>query len=278
MKPYVRTTVRAVPSKYLTVSDVATLVHHRGGTTLPGAPPETTIGRTVLLLHDAGGNGNGFADLMDELATTHSPVSFDLPGHGRSGGLDALESIEAMAAHTAGLLTQFGLDHLVAVGEGMGGAVAIELARTTELVDGLVLLGGAAASFDVAADIESLSQITSGRARREFDRIGYAPTTEREIYQKAFGEWVKTDPRATLGDRKAQAAWSLDEGDNSVPTPTLVLSGEHEESDATGLASRLADGTDRSIAGAGRRAVIEQPAAVAAAINDFIAERLEGQK
>ena len=57
------------------------------------------------------------------------------------------------------------------------------------------------------AVIEQVRQVTAGRARRQFDTTGYAPDTPREVYERAFGEWMKTDPRATVGDLEALAAW-----------------------------------------------------------------------
>lgn len=212
--------------------------------------------------------GGSFADLLDALAPSTSPMAFDRPGHGRSGGLDSLGSLEAMAAHAAGLLDAYGLSGVVLVGEGLGAAVALELAATRgDLVAGLVLTGGAASSWDVADEIDSLAAITSGRARREFDRSGYAPDTDRSIYQKAFGVWVKTDPRATLGDRRAQADWSLGDRAAAITAPTVVVIGEHEDdgsaAPARALADALANGRTETLAGAGRRGVLEQPEALA---------------
>lgn len=262
--------------KYQQIGGLATLVHHRGSTTLPGHAPDTSRGAAILCLHDAGGNGQCFADLMDALAEDHSPMSFDLPGHGRSGGLDALGSMEAMADHAATLLNQFGVDSVVAVGEGMGTAVAVELARRhAGAVRGIVAVGDLVAvpadDAGIQAQIEALTAITSGRARREFDSTGYAPDTDRAVYQKAFAQWVKTDPRATLGDRRAQAEWSW--GD-APEVPTLVVIGEHTEPDARAAAEAVAAGWQGAavaeLAGAGRRGVTEQPAALAATINAFI--------
>ena len=68
-----------MPDKYFDVDGIATLVHHRGATTLPGAPPNLGVGQPILLLHDAGVNGNVFGDLMDLLVLSNSPFSFDLP-------------------------------------------------------------------------------------------------------------------------------------------------------------------------------------------------------
>ncbi len=263
-----------MPAKYQTIASVATLVHHRGPTTLPGAPPDTSTGSVVVCLHEAGMGGASFADLLDELAPTTSPIAFDRPGHGRSGGLDSLGSIPAMADHAAALLDAYQLTGVVLVGEGLGSAIALELAATrADLVAGLILIGGAAAQWDLAEEIDALSAITAGRARREFDRTGYAPETDRSVYQKAFGVWVKTDPRATVGDRRAQADWALGDRASSITAPALVVIGEHEEAAsaaaARSLAEALPSATTETLAGAGRRGVLEQPAALAALVSSF---------
>ncbi len=267
-----------MPCKYVDVDAsgvaVATFVHHRGPTTLPGTPPDTSKGRTVLCLHDAGGNGNVFAGLLDALSTDHSPIAFDLPGHGRSGGLDALGSIGAMAAHARGLADRLGLRAPVLVGDGMGAAIALEAAATDPAWPAaVVLVGGAAGTPDgLDAIVEQLRQVTAGRARREFDRSGYAPDTAREVYERAFAEWIKTDPRATLGDRTAQQAFAVTAA--AVTCPVLVVVGEHEEQTsraaAEALAAALPNATVITLAGAGRRGVNEQPDGLAAAITSFL--------
>ena len=149
------------------VDGVATLAHHRGETTLPGAPPGLANGSTVLLFHDAGGNGNCFRELMDCLEANHSPVSFDQPGHGRSGELDSLTSIEAMAVHAEELVKNWEGGHLILVGEGMGAAVAIEVANRAKVnVAGMYLgreiEGGTALALlliDAAIDEVTIDQI-----------------------------------------------------------------------------------------------------------------------
>ncbi|MDH4144221.1 MAG: alpha/beta hydrolase [Acidimicrobiia bacterium] len=270
-----------MPQKYVTVSDVATLVHHRGPTTLPGHPPDTSKGRVVLCLHDAGGNGNVFSALSDALATNQSPVAFDLPGHGRSGSLDSLDSVAAMAAHARSFATTLGLDRPVLLGEGLGVAVAIEAAiADPSWPRALVLVGGAALRYaglgNLDAEIELLARITSGKARREFDRSGYAPDTGKEVYGFAFAEWVRTDPRATLGARRAQAAWDGTGRLGAVACPVLVVVGEHEEDHyraaADSLAAALANARTATLAGAGRRGTIEAPAALAALVDGFLQE------
>lgn len=261
-----------MPQKYLAIGETATLVYHRGQTTLPGSPPTTDQGATIVCLHEAGTSGAQFSELMDHLAGTHSPLAYDQPGHGRSGGLDALDSIDAMTAQLLDLSTQWSLEAPVLVGEGLGVAVALQAATTApDFPSALVLTGGAAATFDLDAEIDSLAAITSGKARRDFDRTGYAPDTERSVYQKAFSYWVKTDPRATLGARRAQAAWSLSE---APELPVLIVVGEHEEAASVAAAQALADhlrnATMHRLPAAGRRGVLEQPEALAGAISEFL--------
>jgi pimeloyl-ACP methyl ester carboxylesterase len=260
-----------VPQKYVTVDGVATLVHHRGPTTLPGTPPGTERGAVIVCCHDAGTDGSQFADVLDHLASAHSPIAYDQPGHGRSASLDSLGSIDAMVAHLKHLGETWSIDDPVLVGEGMGAAVALQAAVTHPgWAAGLVLVGGAAASYALDDEIASLAAITAGKARRDFDRTGYAPETERSVYQKAFACWVRTDPRATLGDRRAQAAWSL--GD-PPSLPVTIVVGEHEEPDrvqaATDLADRLPRGSIERLAGAGRRGVLEQPEALASVVSSL---------
>jgi 3-oxoadipate enol-lactonase len=265
-----------VPQKYVTASDVATFVHHRGTTTLPGRPPDTSKGRVVLCLHDAGGNGNVFSGVLDALAANHSPIAFDQPGHGRSGGLDSLGALERMAAHARAVADELGLRSPVLLGDGLGAAVALEAAIADPTWPAaLVLCGGATARFALpAGTVEAVRKVASGKARREFDRSGYAPTTERPVYEKAFAEWLKTDPRALLGDREAQAAWSAEGRLAGVTVPVLVVVGEHEEPEsraaAEALAGALANAKVVALAGAGRRAVAEQPDALARAVEQFL--------
>lgn len=261
-----------MPQKYLAVGDTATLVHHRGPTTLPGSPPHTDRGSTVVCLHEAGTSGAQFADLMDGLANRHSPLAYDQPGHGRSGGLDAFDSVPAMVGQLRSLAGSWSIDHPVLLGEGLGVAVALQAATDDpDFPAALVLVGGAAASYQLEDEIAALAAITSGKARRDFDRTGYGPDTDKAVYQKAFANWVKTDPRATLGARRAQAAWSLD---GAPELPVMIVVGEHEEpesvSAAEALAERLPNAAVHRLAGAGRRGVLEQPQRLADDIAAFI--------
>jgi 3-oxoadipate enol-lactonase len=87
------------------------------------------------------------------------------------------------------------------------------------------------------------------------------------VYERAFADWMKTDPRATVGDLEALAAWDGVSRLGAITVPVLVVVGEHEDADARAAAEQLAaavgDGRVAELAGAGRRGVVEQPDALA---------------
>jgi len=264
-----------VPDKYFDVDGIATLVHHRGATTLPGAPPNLGVGQPILLLHDAGVNGNVFGDLMDLLVLSNSPFSFDLPGHGRSGSLDSLASVEAMAGHVESLIAPWGVSSLVVIADGLGAAVGFELANSGRIeVSTLICCGVVGPAVDLSEEIHSLSQITSGKARRQFDTSGYAPDPDEQMMRKAFGHWVSTDPRATLGARKAQADWNDRVDLSQAASPTVVVVGEHTEEIHKGTSQQftesLADGTAVMMPDVGRHPAQESPAAFCSLVEETI--------
>ena len=82
-----------MPGKYVTVDAVATFVHHRGPTTLPGHPPDTSRGRVVLCLHDAGGNGGGFTPRSDIPVDTNDFAAAPAGGGGSSPSAPADDDI-----------------------------------------------------------------------------------------------------------------------------------------------------------------------------------------
>ena len=138
-------------AKYFTIGSLATMVHHRGPTTLPGDPPAPADGPTVLCVHDVAGNGHVFTGVLDALADGNRPIAFDLPAHGRSGGLDSLGAVDAMAAHLKELADRLGVTAPVLLGDGMGAAVVIEAAATwPDWPSAVVVCGGASTTAGMA--------------------------------------------------------------------------------------------------------------------------------
>jgi pimeloyl-ACP methyl ester carboxylesterase len=255
------------------VEGVATFVHHVGRTTLPEVVPDLSRGETVLCLHASGGNGGGFAALLAALEPEHSPLAIDLPGHGRSGGLDSLASIEAMAGFVGAFLDKWGIARAVLLGHSMGGAVALRLAlERPGLVRGLVLCASAPRFAGTAVPV--VTRVVEGKERRPFFRDAYSPKAPPEVLRRGFLEDLKTDPRALLGDLLACRAFDVRAELPRVAAPTLVVVGEDEEpamrAGSEQLASGIRGATLCRIPDAGHMLPLEQPAALAGAVSEFL--------
>jgi pimeloyl-ACP methyl ester carboxylesterase len=261
-----------MPEKYLRRDGLPILLRHTGRTTLPQDPPSLGKGRAVVCLHDAGLQSSLFGALLDELAAAgNGAIAFDLPGHGRSGSLDSLPSIAAMAELGRWVADRCALERPVLVGHGMGTLVALEWARQAD-VAGLVLCGAGLALGVADTAIEGMRQVTLGRAPRPFDPGRIHPDGGREMMQKAYMEGIKTDPRATLGDLESSRAWAdaFDAARPGFQAPVLFVHGAGEDPGCVTRARTLADAlpqaTTATIEAAAHFLPLEQPAALAAQV------------
>jgi 3-oxoadipate enol-lactonase len=266
-----------VPEKYVQVDAIATFLRHRGATTLPEVPPRTDQGELALLLHGTGGNSGELDALCDRLACSHSPLAFDFPAHGRSAGIDSLTSVEAMADFTQGLVAKLGLRPAVLVGHSLGGLVALDYAlRQPDAVRGLVLVGAGARADVPTETLERWRRVSEGKEQRRLRVELFAKGTAREVFQRAFMEFIKTDPRALYGDLAAIAGWSVGERAAGLRVPLLCVVGEHE-SDATvaavdELVAAAPDARKQVVPAAARQIPLEQPDA----LGDVVLEFLQG--
>ncbi|HEB88474.1 MAG TPA: alpha/beta fold hydrolase, partial [Deltaproteobacteria bacterium] len=159
-----------MPEKYVHRGPLPLLVRHTGITTLPEEPPPRGDGPPIVCLHDAGLQSSVFNDLLSTLGRRAWALAFDLPGHGRSGSLDSLPSIEAMAEMAGWISDWCRAERPILVGHGMGALVALEWARTPERnVAGLVLCGVGASLGIPDEAIETMRRVTRGKAPRPFD-------------------------------------------------------------------------------------------------------------
>ncbi|MEZ4331987.1 MAG: alpha/beta hydrolase [Myxococcota bacterium] len=256
-----------MPEKYVRDGALPILLRHTGVSTLPQEPPVGASGRAVVCLHDAGLQSSVFIDLLAALAAERRSrrgalatassgsdgacsLAFDLPGHGRSGGLDALPSIEAMTDCARRVTGWCRASRPLLLGHGMGALVALDwAARAPEAVAGLVLCG-TSGGFGVRDEaLAHMREVTRGRAPRPFDPRRLAPGCDPGRMRRAWFETIQTDPRATLVDLEAsrtfaQAFDARRERPTAAPAlPILVVAGEFEpEADrvsARALADRL---------------------------------------
>lgn len=262
-----------MPYKFATVEGIPIHLLYRGRTTLPELPPDTSRGLPILGLHGRAGTAADLGTVLDDLARDHSPMAFDQPGHGRSGGTESLGSVEALADLTLALVDKLGLPRVVLLGEDLGGAVALAAAaRRPGAVAALVLLSTPDRFAIPDEAFAQLERVVRGRERRRFDPSGFGPDTPREVFGRAFASFMQVDPRVQLGDLRAGAGFDASELD-LAGVPVVVLAGGAEPEPARervrALAARL-PAELREVPKAGRHLLLEAPAAVAEAARELL--------
>ena len=264
-----------MPKKYLQVGGFATYVQHTGPSTLPNRPPVQEAGETVVCLHGAGSHGEFFMETLGALEGRHGVIVFDQPGHGRSGSLDSLGSVQKMAEFTLELCDVLGLERPVLMGHDMGGAVALQMALNQPERFRALIVAACGGRIDVPDEtLEQARRVSEGKERRPFDPSNFSSGTAPEVMKKAFMWGLKTDPRATYGDLLACRDWNVDEALGSIRIPTLVTHGsdEHEiiQTQAARLAETVPEARLEIIPGAGHALLPEAPETLANVVHTYL--------
>jgi 3-oxoadipate enol-lactonase len=265
-----------LPSKYATVDGTTVHYLHTGPSTLPDVPPALDRGRLFLFVHAAGGSAGLWRRQLDAAAEAESALALDLPGHGRSCGLDGLPTVEAYADFLAAFAAALALRPFVLVGRSMGGAVGLCLAaRRPELVQGLVLVCTAARFEFSPEQLATHRDVVRGRLPQQFTTETFSPATGLDLMREAWTEQVKTDPRVRYTDLLACQAFDGQALLARIRTPTLVIAGADDQVTPLTCAEELA----RGIAGArlevlpaaGHQAPLEQAERFNRVVVDFAA-------
>lgn len=267
-----------MPARYVTVDGEAVHYLHTGPTTLPDVPPALDRGRLFLLVHAAGSNAGLWRRQLEAAGREHSALALDLPGHGRSSGIDGLPTIEAYADLVARFAATLRLRRFVLVGRSMGGAIGLVLAaRRPELLDGLVLVCSAACFSFTDELVATHHDVVRGRLPQQFTTETFSPATGMEVMREAWMEQVKTDPRVRYTDLLACRAFDGRPLLGRVRVPTLVVAGADDGVTPAACAEELASGIAGArlevIPQAGHQAPLEQPEAFNRLVASF-AERL----
>jgi len=261
-------------TKYVTLDGGAIHYLHTGPTTLPDVPPAVDRGALFLFVHAAGSNAGMWRRQLEGLGAAHSAIALDLPGHGRSSGVEGLASIEAYADVVERFVAALRLRPLVLVGRSMGGAIAqVVAARRPAWLAGLVLVC-TAARFTLSEDgIRACRDVVRGRLPQQFTTETFSPSTGLDLMREAWMEQVKTDPRVRLGDLCACRAWDGRPLLAAIRTPTLVVAGADDQVTPVAQSEEIARGIAgarlETVGAAGHQAPLEQSERVNRLLAEF---------
>ena len=121
-------------------------------------------GQPLFFLHGTGCDASDWTAVIKELSQNGRCIALDFRGHGRSTVPTQAFSLADLAEDFLYFTDDLNLQELVIVGHSLGGMVAMEIARRSSNVAGLVLLEGwtslsaAGSAFDAGRFYGSLSR------------------------------------------------------------------------------------------------------------------------
>src|SRR5262249_39806666 len=119
-------------------------------------------GKTLLLLHGAFGNAEGWAPILPTLAKSRQVIAVELQGHGRTADIDRPLAFAQMADDVATMLQQLKIPRSDVFGYSMGGGVALALViRHPDSVGKLAILGAGTGATKDTYDPDAYRQLKS---------------------------------------------------------------------------------------------------------------------
>lgn len=233
----------------------------------------------LVLIHGAAGSHLDWPAALRRLPDT-AVYTIDLPGHGRSD-LPGRERVAAYADDVVAWLEEVRPGPVALAGHSMGGAIAQQVAwrdhsgRSLAL-SGLILLGSGATLPVSSRLLEQARQGDVEAAVAFVAKYAWAPGAPEEMIEQGRKRMRRTDASVLYGDFLACQRFDGRERAGAITTPTLVIGGSVDKltplSLSEFLASQIPGARLEVIEGGGHMMALEQPAAVAAAVADFMAD------
>jgi len=243
-------------------------------------------GEVLVLLHGFPLDHTMWSQQIARFSTTHRVLAIDLRGFGKSAPRNATVAMDDFADDVAGILKKLELPKVVLCGLSMGGYIAFAFQeRHRERLKALILCDTRAIAD--APEVAKARRVTADRVLKE----GTAFVADTMLPKLFAEKTALTSPEMVDATRKviesanpagvAAAARGMaarkDYSDEipKIHIPTLVIVGEQDAissaDEMTAIAHRMPRAELHVIPNAGHMAPMENPAAVNAAIETFLA-------
>lgn len=228
----------------------------------------------LLLVHGAGASHLDWPAELRRLpgAWTLAP---DLPGHGRSRPHSGRDTVDAYTEDIAAFLDKLTLPRVIVIGHSMGGAIAQTLAlQHPARIAGLVLIG-TGTRLRVHPDVLNNILTEPGDVYDKITAWMWAESVPADVRDLGRGRLETNDPAVVHGDFQACNVFDTMDSVHQITAPTLVIGGTADKMTplkfSTTLAAQIPGAELVTIDGGGHMMALEQPAAVADAVADWLA-------
>jgi len=228
-------------------------------------------GAPILLTHGVGATSRMWDEQVEEFTDRYRLILWDLPGHGQSKPSKRAITANSLTRDILAILNVVEANRVVLIGLGTGGLMALRFWHEfPERVRGLVLIG-------------TMPGLRSGIAREIWNgRVDELAAAVERDGPGALEGGAEIDPRSHGGSAGLAAAarailTQRDDGAlpwlDTIDVPVLILVGSEDRpnlSAAHFMARSIPHARELVIPRADHAANIEKPAAVNAAISDFL--------
>ncbi len=228
----------------------------------------------LVLIHGSGGTRLHWPPEVRRMPTA-KVYALDLPGHGKSPS-PAAESIEGYVEAVLGWI-EVNLDRpAVLAGHSLGGAITLALAGLAPGKLAGIALVGSGARLRVHPSILSGSDnpATFPDAVDQIMEWAFGPQAAPRLVQLARRRMLEVPPAVLHADFRACDEFDMMDQLERIKPPALILCGSEDRLTplkySEFLAARLPAARLETIPGAGHMVMLEQPAAVAAALASFL--------
>lgn len=223
----------------------------------------------LVLIHGAGGSHLDWPGELRRIPVVNT-LTFNLPGHGRSDP-PGRKRIEDYAEDTLALLDGLEVRRAVLCGHSMGGAVCQTLALDRpDRVAGLVLIA-TGAKLRVAPDLLAAVKQDPDSA---YDIIARRLWPEGKLREQGRERLAQTPPDVLRDDLLACDAFNLMDQVRYIDAPALVIGGTNDPLTppkfSRYLAKQIPDADLMIVEGAGHMVMLQRPARVSGAVEDFV--------
>ncbi|NPV76684.1 MAG: alpha/beta fold hydrolase [Anaerolineae bacterium] len=228
----------------------------------------------VLLIHGAGSDHLCWPPEIRRIAGERV-LAFDLPGHGRSGGI-CEQSVGGYAAQTLRFLDALGIYRAVFVGHSLGGAIALWSALNSPDRTAAIGLIASGASFKIPDGLLNglVSQTTLPEALALLRAHLFSRRAEKSLVEKVMQSFGKARLSQLQSDWKAAADFDLRWQISGVRAPVWAAVGLEDNLSPPALmrylASQLPQIKVLQVDGAGHMVMLEQPGKVGQGLNQFL--------
>jgi pimeloyl-ACP methyl ester carboxylesterase len=228
---------------------------------------------TLVFIHGSGGAGVLWHPQVEGLAHRVNTVAVDLPGHGASDG-NGRDRVEDYARDLADFVQAAALPRPVPCGLSIGGAIVLQLMLDrAELFPAAILCCTGARLRVLPAILETIASDYEKFIGMLGD-YGSAPATDPIRLAPILDATRACAPAVTLGDFKACDRFDVMARLSEIFRPVLVVSGAEDKLTppkyADYLEKQIFNAQRAHLAAAGHLMPLEQPAALNAAIADFL--------